>query len=141
MQESSSAGLRQKLLRYLADTIRKQNELLREYVSRLRVILKDCTVVLFGSRARGTHLPHSDYDVCVILRKVSDNEKINLIEQLRRLKPPGLSLDLVVVSVDEVLNDRLVQDMLRNCVILYDGLSLREVLKTLCGCQNPEYHH
>jgi len=77
--------------------------------------------VLFGSRARGAHLPYSDYDIAVILRRV-DN-KFSTIEELRRLKPRGLPLDLLVIRVNE-LSDPLILGMFKKSRVLYDGLNI-----------------
>ncbi|WP_162008552.1 hypothetical protein [Vulcanisaeta thermophila] len=43
------------------------------------------------------------------------------------LRPEGLFLDLVVLSVED-LDDPLVRDMLRDCRVLYDGLNIRDKL-------------
>ena len=44
------------------------DELLRRFVEELASRYGEVAVVLFGSRARGSALPYSDYDVAVILR-------------------------------------------------------------------------
>ena len=80
------------------------------------------TILLFGSRARGDFVPYSDYDIAVILRSV--NDKLKVIERLRRLKPEGIDLDLIVLSVDD-LRDPLIRSMLSDRKILHNGLSLR----------------
>ena len=121
MQRESSSGLRSKLLKYLARKKKQSNKLLLEYVEKLKQKVPKSIILLFGSRARGEYLPYSDYDVAVILED-SDN-KLYVTEKLRRLKPKGLDLDLIVLSIDE-LNDKLVKEMLRNSIILYKGIEI-----------------
>jgi hypothetical protein len=87
--------------------------------------------VLFGSRARGDYMPYSDYDVAVVFRKVTDERELML--RIRSLKPSGLPLDLLVLSVDD-LSDPVIREMLKGCVILYNGLDLRDSLLGL-GCR------
>jgi predicted nucleotidyltransferase len=67
--------------------------------------------VLFGSSARGDHLPYNDYDVALVLRDEDYADKVGVAEEARTLRPPGLSLDPVVLCVSE-LGDPLVKQML-----------------------------
>ncbi len=85
-------------------------------------------MILFGSRSAESHLPYSDYDVMVILEEVSD--KLATIEELRRMKPRGLPLDLLVFQMDE-LSDPLVSNMLEKCKVLYDGLEASRRLQAI----------
>jgi len=122
MQKRSLNGLRRKLLRSLAEKQKVKGRLLTEYVKRLKEEMPKSTILLFGSRARGNSLPYSDYDIAVIFDKVKD--KIEMVERLRRLKPKGIDLDLIILSVDEI-KDPLVKKMLEGSKILYNGLDLR----------------
>jgi len=130
MQGGSSSGL-DRLLRILGESISKGDELLRGFASRVSSEYPSSTIVLFGSRARGDYMPYSDYDVAVVFRKVPDERELML--RIRGLKPGGLSLDLLVLSVDD-LSDPVIREMLKGCVILYDGLDLRDSLLGL-GCR------
>jgi len=130
MQGGSSSGL-DRLLRILGESISKGDELLRGFASRVSSEYPSSTIVLFGSRARGDYMPYSDYDVAVVFRKVTDERELML--RIRGLKPGGLSLDLLVLSVDD-LSDPVIREMLKGCVILYDGLDLRDSLLGL-GCR------
>ena len=130
MQGGSSSGL-DRLLRILGESISKGDELLRGFASRVSSEYPSSTIVLFGSRARGDYMPYSDYDVAVVFRKVPDERELML--RIRGLKPGGLSLDLLVLSVDD-LSDPVIREMLKGCVILYDGLDLRNSLLGL-GCR------
>jgi len=96
---------------------------LRIFVERVRREYPGTSIVLFGSRARGDYLPYSDYDVALVLPDSDCSDKIGVAEEARRLRPRGLSLDLVVLCASE-LDDPLVKQMLRDKKVLYDGLGL-----------------
>ena len=113
------------MLRWLARALREADRALRLFAERVAERYPRSTIVLFGSRARGDHLPHSDYDVAVILEAVGD--RVGAVEELRRLRPRGLPLDLVVLEVGD-LGDPIVEKMLEGCRVLYDGLGLAEKL-------------
>jgi len=119
-------GLRERFLRSRAKKIKEGEKLLSEYVERISKRYPESTIVLFGSRARGNHLPYSDYDVAVILREVRN--KLLVIEELRKLKPRGLPLDLLVIQVTE-LSDPLIVRMFKECKVLYDGLKIRSLIE------------
>jgi len=119
MPGGSSSGLRRRLLRARRERVRKWSELLALYVERVKSLYPRSQIVLFGSRARGDELPYSDFDIAVILDEPGD--KLRLTEELRRLKPRGLPLDLLVLSFEE-LKDPLVACMLKGGRVLYDGL-------------------
>ncbi len=109
--------MRGRLLRAMAERLRRGDELLAEYVERIAERFPEARVLLVGSRARGDHLPYSDYDIVVVLPRVGD--RIEAMVELRRLKPRGLSLDLIVLGEDE-LGDPLVAKMLENAVPLHE---------------------
>ena len=126
MLRKSLDGLRKRLLRSMAEKIKKGDFLLNLYVERIAEEFPLSTVILFGSRARGDPLPYSDYDIAVIFDVVED--KLSLIEKLRRMKPKGLPLDLLVLSLEEIF-DPLIRGMFKDSRILYDGLGVKEKLK------------
>jgi predicted nucleotidyltransferase len=84
----------------LGESISKGDELLRGFASRVSSEYPSSTIVLFGSRARGDYMPYSDYDAAVVFRKVPDERELML--RIRGLKPGGLSLDLLVIGVDDL---------------------------------------
>ena len=97
------------------------NKLLKRFVEELVSKYREVAVVLFGSRARGSALPYSDYDIAVIFKSVSN--KIELAEEIYKLKPPELPADIVVLELSE-LRDPIVRKMLSECIVLYDALSI-----------------
>jgi len=103
---------------------KKMNEeqLLIEYIERIKRNYPRSTIILFGSRAKGGQLPYSDYDIAVVLENIDD--KLEMTIKLRRLKPHGLDLDLIVLDKRE-LEDPMIKAMLEEKRILYDGLSIR----------------
>ncbi|MEZ0344938.1 MAG: nucleotidyltransferase domain-containing protein [Infirmifilum sp.] len=68
MPERSSSGLSVYLKRR-ARLLEQRDAQLREFAARISQRLGPCRVLLFGSRARGSQLPYSDYDVAVIVEK------------------------------------------------------------------------
>jgi len=115
-------GLRRKLLRALKEKAERRDDLFRQFLAKLKDAFPDSTIILFGSRARQTHLPYSDYDVALILPEKHCTDKFEVLNQARRLKPPGFSLDLIVICEGE-LEDPLVKSMLNNAKVLYNGLN------------------
>jgi len=67
----------------------KIKEELKAVVDVLRKKFDPCAIILFGSRARGDHVPWSDYDVLIIADfKLSYLDRIGkILESLGRLKP------------------------------------------------------
>ena len=94
-------------------------DLLAEYVNRLARAYPRSTIVLFGSRARGDNLPYSDYDIAIILPDEECGDKLEETIRARRLKPRGISVDVLVLCASELDEDPLVKQMLRDAKTLY----------------------
>lgn len=122
MQKRSLHGLRRRLLKHAMSKRMKEEQLLIEYIERIKRNYPRSTIILFGSRAKGGQLPYSDYDIAVVLENIDD--KLEMTIKLRRLKPHGLDLDLIVLDKRE-LEDPMIKAMLEEKRILYDGLSIR----------------
>ncbi len=99
----------------------KREEKFRAYVEILKKKFPNTTIVLIGSRAENKALPYSDYDLVVIFKEI--NNKFSLIEEIRKYKPKGFSLDLIVLSLED-LKDPVIAKMLKKKVIFHDGLNL-----------------
>ncbi len=94
----------------MARRLSERWEAFREYVERLcreEVVLE---AYLVGSRARGDHLPYSDYDVVIVVPRGID--KLEAAERLRKLRRRSFPLDLIVLHRDET-RDPLFEEMLR----------------------------
>ena len=117
-----------KLPKLIAERVRRMDMLLDEYVKILSEKYPKCTIILFGSRARGDYMPYSDYDIAIIVEDYED--LFETIVRFRRLKPLGLPLDLIVLKVED-LDDPLTLRMFRECKILYDGLKIGERIRLL----------
>ncbi|RLG46996.1 MAG: nucleotidyltransferase domain-containing protein [Thermoproteota archaeon] len=99
-----------------------------DYVERLKVKLgHKSTILLFGSRASGKARESSDFDVAVILPEIED--KLALLYELIRIRPEGLPVDVVALSLEE-LYDPIFRKMLDPCIILYDGLGVGKKLRS-----------
>ncbi|MEM1929361.1 MAG: nucleotidyltransferase domain-containing protein [Thermofilaceae archaeon] len=120
MRKKSLSGLSE-YLRWRAELLKRQNELLDEFVKNVAERLGRCAVLLFGSRARGNHLPYSDFDIAIVVEEAVD--KLSLIEELRALKPRGLPLDLIILERED-LKSPVVKKMLEGAIIVYDSLQL-----------------
>ncbi len=95
-----------------------------EFVDAIKSKFPRCAVLLFGSRATGRHRPSSDFDLIVILEGRFDEAE--MAAELLKLKPGGLPVDLIVLSrMDLVRKD--VRLLLRNSVLIYDGLGLSDL--------------
>ncbi|MEM4430431.1 MAG: nucleotidyltransferase domain-containing protein [Thermofilaceae archaeon] len=120
MRKESLSGLSE-YLRWRAELLKRQNELLDEFVKNVAERLGRCAVLLFGSRARGNHIPYSDFDIAIVVEEAVD--KLSLIEELRALKPRGLPLDLIIFERED-LKSPVVKKMLEGAIIVYDSLQL-----------------
>jgi nucleotidyltransferase-like protein len=67
---------------------------LHEAVSRLVEALHPRAIILFGSRARGTHRADSDYDLLVVSDEVRDYDEV-----YRPIAGQGLHCDVVPCSL------------------------------------------
>ena len=84
------------------------------------------SIVLIGSRAKNYASPYSDYDLVIILNRVHNTFRI--VEVIRKYKPRGFNLDLIVLEKSE-LTDPVVKVMLKDRVVLYDGLGIFKCLE------------
>jgi len=117
---------KKQFLRRRAELLKDETRLLEEYTARIRRIHPRCAIILYGSRARGNPLPYSDYDVAIIIEKIDD--KLKAIEEFRKLKPRGFSLDLIVLDISE-LSDPIIRKMFEGSRILYDNINIHKYIK------------
>ena len=58
-------------------------------------------IILFGSRARGSALPDSDYDLAIIYDGDKSNREVK-VGVRKRFKPPIFDVDLFVLNSTEL---------------------------------------
>ncbi len=121
MARRSFHGL-ERLLKVRRQLLSKQDELLQEFVAKIAERFPNSAVILFGSRARGQERPDSDYDVLVVM-DLEDRDRLKKILEIRSLKPRGISVDVLVLSPDEI-TDPLYWEMLKGGRVLHNGLGL-----------------
>ncbi|MFQ5951578.1 MAG: nucleotidyltransferase domain-containing protein [Candidatus Geothermarchaeales archaeon] len=104
---------------------RERREAYHRYLEKLRG--KGVTVVLFGSRVRGDHHLHSDYDLLVISKKMLDVSPSNLEPALT-----ATTLNLTLQQLEEKIHSSpLVLSAVLNGKIVLDELDLQLTLQEL----------
>lgn len=79
----------------------EKDQNLNEIVSKLRSHFNPIKIYLFGSRAKGTAKPDSDYDLFLVV-KDSDKSKIERMKEARKiLWGRTVSVDVFIYTVDE----------------------------------------
>lgn len=102
---------------------------INEFVRRLTGVGRIYSVVLFGSRARGTSGPYSDVDILLVVEKLPDSEFGRRKLAVEAAKPIFLekyiSISAVLMTKDEVLDglesfNPLILEMAKDGVIIRD---------------------
>jgi predicted nucleotidyltransferase len=102
----------------------KTDRLLKEMVARIREAVQPERIVLFGSRARGTERPGSDFDLLVI--KESDEPRYRRSAPLyTKLADLPVEVEIMVYTPEEVLEwsnvpQAFVSTALREGKVLYE---------------------
>ncbi|MDK2371894.1 MAG: nucleotidyltransferase domain-containing protein [Candidatus Korarchaeota archaeon] len=101
---------------------------LRKLVNRIRERYRVYAIILFGSRARGDWLPHSDYDLLI----VADFQEpfLDRVYELSGLaEGPVESHPYTLDEVRELLRRGVpsIVDALEEGIVLYEGEEFREV--------------
>ena len=102
---------RRSFYRRMAGRPRECEEAFREYVEKLCRHPLVLEAYLVGSRARGDHLPYSDYDIVVVIPDGVD--KVEAAVVLRMLRERSFPLDLIPLYPGEK-SDPLYVEMLRD---------------------------
>ncbi len=84
-----------------ATNAQSADEIIAEMTRRIVERFDPLQIILFGSRARGDHLPDSDVDLLVVFPLVDDNREMR-VEIRRLLRDLPVSKDIIVASEDEV---------------------------------------
>jgi uncharacterized protein len=81
----------------------KSNELLNQVKATVRTFAPDAEIILFGSRAKGTAVTHSDWDFLILLNKPIDKQLEQIIKD--RLYDLELETDTVLSSIIRTKQD------------------------------------
>ncbi|NON63358.1 nucleotidyltransferase domain-containing protein [Acidianus sp. RZ1] len=109
------------LIRRLEELVSKYDFMFSDFVEKYKTEFPKSTLILFGSRGRGTNRPSSDFDLLAIFERVED--RFLLASKILSLSP-FLPIDIIVITKDE-LKERIIMQMLKEgCKSVYDGLSL-----------------
>ena len=101
-------------------------ELLDEVAISIKSVHPDCTVILFGSYARGEQSEDSDFDICVLVRELTYRRadmEIDAACAIRRGFP--LPIDLSLYTFDE-FEEKSKKKFLLQYDIKKDGVILHE---------------
>jgi len=110
-----------------SSAVNKTDRLLKEMVARIREAMQPERIVLFGSRARGTERPGSDFDLLVI--KESDEPRYRRSAPLyTKLADLPVDVEIVVYTPEEVhdwsqVPQAFVSTALREGKVLYERAS------------------
>lgn len=82
-------------------------------------------VILFGSYAWGKPSPDSDVDLCII-KKSRKNRRQREFELRKKLYPPDVAMDLLVLTPEEIeqrleMNDFFVREIVNRGKKMYDA--------------------
>jgi len=107
--------------------VNANDQLLQEMVTRIREAVQPERIVLFGSRARGTERPESDFDLLVI--KESDEPRYRRSAPLyTKLADLPAEVEIVVYTPEEVqewsnVPQAFISTVLREGRVLYERAS------------------
>lgn len=101
-----------------------------KFLSLLIHYLPNSTIILFGSRARGTNKPNSDFDVIVI---TPCDDVLEKQIEIYRVTRPETEIDVIVIKPEEVneKNVNLAHMLYKGYKILYDELNFKEKIEEL----------
>lgn len=111
-----------KIFKFLRENVATYEKQFQSYIKDLvRELRGKCSIVLFGSRARGDNVESSDFDLAIIIK--DDMNALEFLEKAAKLNKTGVPVDLVVLK-EEDLEKGTIRKMLEGCKIIYDGLKI-----------------
>jgi len=101
---------RRDLYAKMARRIEEYNKAFEEFTRDLCVSGLVEEAYLVGSRARGDHMPSSDFDIVVVVNDKSD--PLDIVVKIRLLKKTNIPIDVIVLKRSE-LKDPVYAEMLK----------------------------
>ena len=95
---------------------KQMDKRLSELLFDVKKLCKDATIYLFGSRAKGTARPDSDYDLIIISKKFGRTPFVNRAGLIWRNSDVGIAADLLCYTPSEFAK------LSKNSVVLSDAL-------------------
>ena len=83
-----------------------EKQLKRDFLKKANEKFKIEKVILFGSRVRGEHLKHSDYDLVVISPDFGNVPFLRRLELLYELSDHDLHVDILAYTPEEFKHKR-----------------------------------
>jgi len=122
-------ALRRKLLKHRATVIESRTKKFDDFIAKLSEALGDkVTIILIGSRARGTAKPYSDFDLLIVYKGLKEDD---IYATVRTCKSMDLPVDIILMRVDDFnSNNKVLKEMLKGMRILHDGLKLIKKYQT-----------
>ena len=121
------------MFKYLRESVIRYSDEFQRYIRKVIEALGDtCSIVLFGSRARGDNMESSDFDVAIIVK--DELSTFDVLDKVVVIERGCVPVDLVVLKISD-LERVIIRKMLMKCKILYDGLNLLDKLESLCSCE------
>lgn len=74
----------------------RDNKILKEFASKVRMRFSDAGIWAFGSRARGVATQESDLDVCVVVEKMDDSVDMAIMDIAWEV---GFKYDVIISTV------------------------------------------
>lgn len=105
--------------------IANQTDALRIIRNSVNELLPECSILLFGSRARHDYSDDSDFDLMIVTESSYDVKELRLLKAMirRKLARNGIPADIIVQSKAELeLNKRATGHIVRQ--VLKEGIPI-----------------
>ena len=91
------------------------SEIYNEIIETFKKIPELCTVIIFGSRARGDYKKTSDIDLAV--QFANEDKKLKLIRLLDEIK---CVLKFDVINLETISNKELIENIKKDGIVIYE---------------------
>ena len=105
--------------------VASQNDAVKIIRDSVNEFLPDCSIVLFGSRARLDNTEDSDYDLMIITENAYENKELRLLKALirRKLARNRIPADIFIQSKAELeINKKITGHIVRQ--VLKEGIPI-----------------